>query len=1275
MQAAAAGQPQGALSDEGQAQAGTAQPAAQEEIAAESAPPGESTAPAAVPATAEGRRQPAATVDEAGTSARTREQIAAMDPDELEKAHTGAVEHNNRAEAEFVQREFGADAAQKFAQMGRRAREKWLNANLTTEQDDALQATYQDESTLGQYVGADGDFDDSSPEALGQSIMGKVKDMGKPGWQFSPEGVTVRNALDFATQQGWSEAEVLDGVRSRIDRVYGNDAAEMFPRFYQRRTAQPPANALNPLQKRIAQAKAKKAAPALEQPETTPVDEAAHAAATSPKNDLPDPSEAQKESGNYTKGHVKLHGLDISIENPKGSTRSGKRPDGSTWSHQMGDHYGYIRRSTGADGEQVDVYVGPKPDSAKVFVIDQLNQKTGGFDEAKVMMGYDNQLQAVIAYRKNFDKSWKVGPVTAMTVDEFKTWLKDGDTTKPMAPVKPTAPDGDVVSTFIGKFKKGMGKDAAKLEAARLNKAGDGISYTAEEHGDPKLENPYAVVGRKVAGAAPVPREAPAAKPVAESPPASSASDAFIAAPNGSTDFGEITAEMGKAMRRQAGKIRLQEGNALFGLRHIEKRHGDQIRAAGFASVEAFVEDTARHIDQVLKPDSTSQLVAVRKTGTDQLLYIELRPAKDDAGDYYTVRTAFPARQDFVNRKGWKMLWEGRAQPSPPAASEQAPFAVPPKIADKAATNPSGQSGAIVPPADPIQQAEAKPAAPATKPGEVENFGEALPPARRNMAAKLDEALSDDDIAKRPLSEIWPLAENQAIEEAFPAAVAHAARAEVPAKPRVAYKLKRWVEKVKTVRELAGKIVSGRITREQFIEKTSVSLKDWVAKVLLLEQIPRDQWGRVESVEERPDSVTYKDGKQLPAPHLSIRIDGRSHWLTGDKGAEGDARGTLTGNMEGIRGLLGAAAPEERMQFEIRRPRAGGKFFVNKKGDGEYRRLMEFDTAEEARKAITDQYNDLVSAWDAIKARDNITERDLRSAENRPRVGKDHRSGRDVTPEDFQSQFGFRGGEFGKWVQQGKGEKERQAILNGAYDALMDLADITGIPPKAISLNGTLGIAFGSRGTGWASAHFEPSNLVINLTKTRGAGALAHEWLHAVDNYFGRMRRGGEESKFTGNQADYRNQNYITHRPEALMVPKNVAGGRYLAPMTLGKLQAMHEASKDRTDAYNSENWQRDPKTPEGVRPEVEARFAALVDALNQSPMAQRARKLDGIKSGDGYWSRTLEMAARAFENYVAAKMHDDGYTTSRCTNSRRTQNCVCHLWWSGWNYSRLQPG
>jgi hypothetical protein len=117
----------------------------------------------------------------------------------------------------------------------------------------------------------------------------------------------------------------------------------------------------------------------------------------------------------------------------------------------------------------------------------------------------------------------------------------------------------------------------------------------------------------------------------------------------------------------------------------------------------------------------------------------------------------------------------------------------------------------------------------------------------------------------------------------------------------------------------------------------------------------------------------------------------------------------------------------------------------------------------------------------------------------KPRAGN-------TTPQDFHQEFGFRGGEFGNW-QSGR---DGQEALNHAHDALRDLADVLGVEPAGISLNGDLAIAFGARGTGGkdaARAHYEPGARVINLTKLKGAGTLAHEFAHALDNYFARQAK------------------------------------------------------------------------------------------------------------------------------------------------------------------------
>ena len=156
-----------------------------------------------------------------------------------------------------------------------------------------------------------------------------------------------------------------------------------------------------------------------------------------------------------------------------------------------------------------------------------------------------------------------------------------------------------------------------------------------------------------------------------------------------------------------------------------------------------------------------------------------------------------------------------------------------------------------------------------------------------------------------------------------------------------------------------------------------------------------------------------------------------------------------------------------------------------------------FGTRKEAQ-AFVDKHRE---EWDAKIADIEKARRDFVYFKGTgERTGQDWRKGADVSAEQLMEQFGFRGVQFGNWTNQ----RDRQAAVNGAFDALMDLAQILGVSPRALSLNGELGLAFGSRGGGSAKAHYEPDEVVINLTKTQGAGSLAHEWWHALDNYFAR---------------------------------------------------------------------------------------------------------------------------------------------------------------------------
>ncbi len=157
----------------------------------------------------------------------------------------------------------------------------------------------------------------------------------------------------------------------------------------------------------------------------------------------PDPTPAQAEAGNYKKGHIAWNGLDLTIETAKGSERRGVSADGQEWSVIMPAHYGYIRSSVGADGEQVDFYMGPRPDSDVVVVVDQVDADTGAFDEHKAMLGFRNRKAALDHYVLGFSDGKgkdRLGGHKIMTVAEFKEWLEGGDLKKPVSELRAAKP-------------------------------------------------------------------------------------------------------------------------------------------------------------------------------------------------------------------------------------------------------------------------------------------------------------------------------------------------------------------------------------------------------------------------------------------------------------------------------------------------------------------------------------------------------------------------------------------------------------------------------------------------------------------------------------------------------------------------------------------------------------------------------------------------------------------------------------------------------------------
>lgn len=150
------------------------------------------------------------------------------------------------------------------------------------------------------------------------------------------------------------------------------------------------------------------------------------------------PTEAQKEAGNYKKGHITLDGYDITLENPKGGTRSGTDKNGKKWSITMNNDYGYIRGTEAVDGDHIDIFLSDNPTEGNVFVVDQSNED-GTFDESKVMYGFNSLEEARQAYLSNYENGWesRIMAITEVPKDEFKKWIYSSHKkTKPFSEYK-----------------------------------------------------------------------------------------------------------------------------------------------------------------------------------------------------------------------------------------------------------------------------------------------------------------------------------------------------------------------------------------------------------------------------------------------------------------------------------------------------------------------------------------------------------------------------------------------------------------------------------------------------------------------------------------------------------------------------------------------------------------------------------------------------------------------------------------------------------------------
>lgn len=806
------------------------------------------------------------------------------------------------------------------------------------------------------------------------------------------------------------------------------------------------------------------------------IDAAAHAAASSPNNDLQAPTEAQIEAANYKKGHINLHGLDIAIENPQGSTRSGTDQSGTTWTSLLNHHYGYIKRTEGADGDAVDVFIGNRPDSHKVFVVDQKDPATGKFDEHKVMLGFTDQAAAEHGYKSNYDSEWQgMGAVTEMTVPEFKQWLK-GDTKAPVADAVtgPAADAADSVSS-VNDAAPASARDwiRPEIEAlinqkrnARQMGKGANIERLIE------LSKKY-MQGADVRPALIRLQAAPFAKDAEISAIAGRIHDRIRAdknKPSAATQADPAEA-VTDSPEIQAVKAERTVQRQLFNI----AANSDELVAAAAGSLEQFTETAKQFVAQAI----TSMEGEIASTSIDsmpnefwpalyrrakRLLDISSKEKNRDPAIYQEALAAALVAAGV----------ELDSQPAMDAFKEGFDHAL------KGKSKSTLTSGLVSTKVDGYEQAWS---------WIRTEDGKAWYEGKRHKKLKNTGA----DLRR------WFDSAKDALKDAPDSD---------PAK--VMALIKKVTERAKVFSiTLGDDATPGASVWADSLRGNMRTFGDWITTHGALEHLYGNAWRKGDDQKimnflngsayiHRPGEENTQDWTQEQRSDL-VKTEAQT-WL--------DKIRPLVDALSGASTV--AELSDKLMAYSHTDQDVSGGYSskLNDAGDELRWKLMV--------KRRLDYYLPDGSETQHIQSSENAEKK----AGNRakplvpPRLDRitrtgleDYRAGRDVTPEEFKSTFDFADVGFGRWV----GGKQDQDHLNYAYDAFMDLSKLLGNDPKDIGFRGKLHFTIGALGHGKHAAHFAHGQQhpdgstveVINLTNTNGDGTVAHEWFHALDFYLG----------------------------------------------------------------------------------------------------------------------------------------------------------------------------
>lgn len=902
-----------------------------------------------------------------------------------------------------------------------------------------------------------------------------------------------------------------------------------------------------------------------------------------------EPTDAQKEAGNYAKGTLDYGGMKVAIENPKGSQRTGVSRLGQKWSRKMHADYGYVKGTKGKDGDPVDVFLTGKADTGKVFVIDQVNPADGKFDEHKAVLGAQTADEANALYDKHYPKGWKGRDhTTELSTADFKGWVNSRDARRPL---RPTA------------------RAERRTDAAQRAKVSD---MSTEQLRKELLTHELTQIPNRRAynEASKLPTQV-------------------------SIDVDSLK-WVNDHMGHESGNELLK---AIAGSLGQHSEHAFHLSGDEFAlqahtpeEAQAVMDKVAAHLKgaaiEVEMPDG--KVVTLNGLGVSYGLGTNLKEADE-------------ALQTHKNRRQAEGTRAARGE-APPGATQRA-----------RETGREDQTGG------PAEKAVKNRKPKGSNKDILQDAGEKIGGARKDQWA--DRGMSLDDLASMTDAEAATLVTKKNVW-----APDYAKMIEAGAEPHAAALVKVLYDKLAT--SPRKNTPEGR---QHFIQ-TMRAIREHLGGAKTVADVKRAE-----------DRVATDVGYGRNERNTALATEAMNRFFSVMRGR----RSTLhTGYNEdkAARELVAKGFPNQEAwhsRIEIRpesghtdqgvarvmaeAEKVGTPLMQHLVKDGIFRVQLKnrkvlgyTHTREGAEEFARKAYSTLKSRTDE----GDIPERP--HLDDVQRTGLPERRARDVKSEDFMHDFGFRGLEFGNWAA----GDERQKLVNLAHDALGDLADVLHIPPKALSLNGTLGLALGARGTGRAAAHYEPGKLVINMTKLSGAGSLAHEWAHALDHYFGELDREDayttEARGATGWYGQPTTKTGENLRPEMKQAWNDLMRTMFNRDKTkaehvraielrleeqeasLTKAHDMLKATADETRQKSLRDWLPSQEKIIGVTKQQ------LADARGEERPAggygkvrtsyyKEASSLSGKQGDKGYWTRPTELFARAFESYAFDHLKEQG--------------------------------